>query len=204
MRIEAVDFFYLAMPEVTDEADGSQDALLVRVAAGGHVGWGECEAAPLPSIAAFVCPKSHGVCRPVADPVLGKRLSEPADIGRLSAEVAYNSMDLLQAAHTFSGIEMALWDVLGKARGEPVWRMLGYSHSHPKTPYASVLFGDTPQETLAACERDARAQFHRGEIRLGADRAHRCARRRGAFRGRARRAGAGRHAARRHRTDFHR
>ena len=149
MHIEAVDFFYLAMPEVTDEADGSQDALLVRVAAGGHVGWGECEAAPLPSIAAFVCPKSHGVCRPVADSVLGQRLSEPADIARLSAEVAYNSMDLLQAPHTFSGIEMALWDVLGKARGEPVWRMLGYSHSHPKTPYASVLFGDTPQETLA-------------------------------------------------------
>ena len=149
MHIEAVDFFYLAMPEVTDEADGSQDALLVRVAAGGHVGWGECEAAPLPSIAAFVCPKSHGVCRPVADSVLGKRLSEPADIGRLSAEVAYNSMDLLQAPHTFSGIEMALWDVLGKTRGQPVWRMLGYSHSHPKTPYASVLFGDTPQETLA-------------------------------------------------------
>jgi L-alanine-DL-glutamate epimerase-like enolase superfamily enzyme len=53
-RIEAVDFFYLAMPVVTDEADGSQDALLVRVAAGGHVGWGECEASPLVSIAAFI------------------------------------------------------------------------------------------------------------------------------------------------------
>ncbi len=148
MKIEAVDFFYLAMPQVTDEADGSQDALLVRVAAGGHVGWGECEAAPLPSIAAFCCPMSHGVCRPVRDSVLGKPLREPADIARMSAEVAYNSMDLLQAPHTFSGIEMALWDLLGKARGEPVWRLLGYAKSHPKTPYASVLFGDTPAETL--------------------------------------------------------
>ncbi len=27
MKIEAVDFFYLAMPEVTTAADGSQDAL---------------------------------------------------------------------------------------------------------------------------------------------------------------------------------
>ena len=27
MKIESVDFFYLAMPEVTTEADGSQDAL---------------------------------------------------------------------------------------------------------------------------------------------------------------------------------
>ena len=80
MKIEAVDFFYLSMPQVTDEADGSQDALLVRVAAGGHVGWGECEAAPLPSIAAFVCPMSHGVCRPVGDSVLGRTLESAADI----------------------------------------------------------------------------------------------------------------------------
>ena len=48
MRIEAVDLFYLSMPEITTEADGSQDALLVRVAAGGLTGYGECEAAPLP------------------------------------------------------------------------------------------------------------------------------------------------------------
>lgn len=158
--IDAVDFFYLSMPVVTDEADGSQDALLVRVAAGGQIGWGECEAAPLPSIAAFICPMSHGVCRPVADSVLGKPLESPADIAQISADVAYNSMDLLQAPHTLSGVEMALWDVLGKLRGEPVWRLLGYERSHPKTPYASVLFGDTPQETLARA-RDARARNFR-------------------------------------------
>ena len=46
MKIEAVDFFYVSMPEVTTDADGSQDALVVRVAAGGLLGWGECEASP--------------------------------------------------------------------------------------------------------------------------------------------------------------
>ena len=102
MRVEAVDFFYLAMPEITDEADGSQDALLVRVAAGGNVGWGECEAAPLPSIAAFVCPKSHGVCRSVGEAVLGTRIDGPEDIAAISARVGYESMDLLQAPHTRS------------------------------------------------------------------------------------------------------
>ncbi len=126
MKIEAVDFFYLAMPEVTTEADGSQDALLVRVAAGGQVGWGECEASPLVSIAGFVCPMSHGVCRPVGDSVLGQTLDSPADIARIAARVAYDSMDLLQAPHTLSGVEMALWDLLGKSRREPVWRLLGY------------------------------------------------------------------------------
>src|SRR5262245_11738767 len=160
LRIDSVDFFYLAMPVVTTEADGSQDALLVRVAAGGHVGWGECEAAPLPSIAAFVCPMSHGVCRPVGASILGQTLAGPADIARMSAQVAYDSMDLLQAAHTLSGVEMAMWDLLGRARQEPVWKLLGQKASHPKVPYASRLFGDTPQQTLEAAKL-SRAQGFR-------------------------------------------
>src|ERR1700760_909796 len=124
MKIEEVDFFYLSMPEVRDIGDGSQDACLVRVRGGGWTGWGECEAAPLPSIAAFVCPMSHGACRPVSASVLGQNLEEPDDIKRMAADVGYNSMDLLQATHTWSGIEMAMWDLLGKVRGVPTWKLL--------------------------------------------------------------------------------
>jgi L-alanine-DL-glutamate epimerase-like enolase superfamily enzyme len=160
MKIEAVDLFYLSMPEVTAEADGSQDALLVRVSAGGYQGWGECEASPLTSIAAFVCPMSHGVCRPVNASVLGWPIDGPESIDAMAASVEYDSMDLLQAAHTWSGVEMALWDLLGQARGEPVWQMLGYQKSCPKTPYASQLFGDTPADTLAAA-RAARSSGFR-------------------------------------------
>jgi L-alanine-DL-glutamate epimerase-like enolase superfamily enzyme len=148
MKVESVEFFYLSMPVVTTEADGSQDALLVRVRAGGFTGHGECEAAPLPSIAAFVCPMSHGVCRPVGASVLGRTIDGPDDIARMAADVAYDSMDLLQAAHTWSGVEMALWDLLGRARGEPAWRLLGHRRSERRTPYASMLFGDAPQATL--------------------------------------------------------
>ena len=68
-----------------------------------------------------------------------------------------HSMDVLQAAHTFSGIETALWDLLGKARGEPVWKLLGYLRSHAKTPYASLLFGDDAQQTLVR-SREAMAR----------------------------------------------
>ncbi len=179
MKIQAVDFFYLAMPEITTEADGSQDALLVRIAAGGHVGWGECEASPLVSIAGFVCPMSHGVCRPVSASVLGEKLDDVADIRRIAANVAYNSMDLLQAPHTFSGVEMALWDVLGKIRQEPVWRLLGYTRSSRKLPYASQLFGDTPQATLERARDAVAAGFSavkfgwgpigRGDVDIDAD-----------------------------------
>jgi L-alanine-DL-glutamate epimerase-like enolase superfamily enzyme len=148
MKIEAVDLFYLSMPEVLDIGDGSQDALLVRVQAGAYVGWGECEAAPLVSIASLVCPPSHSACKPVRDSVLGQRLDSVDDIARIGDLVHENSLDLLQADHTLSGIDMALWDILGKKHAVPVYELLGYRTAYPKTPYASALFGDHPQETL--------------------------------------------------------
>jgi L-alanine-DL-glutamate epimerase-like enolase superfamily enzyme len=159
MTIEAVDFFYLSMPKVEDIGDGSQDALVVRVTADGVEGWGECEASPLVSIAAFVTPMSHGACKPVRDVVLGKSIESPADIAAMAAAVEMECMDLLQAAHTFSGIEMALWDLLGRKRNAAVYELLGYKQAYPKLPYASQLFGDTPQQTLEGCARAREAGY---------------------------------------------
>lgn len=148
MKIEAVDFFYLSMPEVLDIGDGSQDLLLVRLEAGDRLGWGECEASPLTSIASLVCPMSHSACKPVRASVLGQRLDDVTDISRISNLVRENSLDLLQADHTLSGIEIAMWDLLGRARDAPVYELLGYRRAYPKMPYASQLFGATAQETL--------------------------------------------------------
>lgn len=158
MKIESIDFFYLSMPEVLDIGDGSQDALLVRVRAGGFIGWGECEAAPLVSIASLVCPMSHSACKPVQASVLGQRLDGPEDIARIGRLVRENSLDMLQADHTLSGIDIALWDLVGKQRGVPVFDLLGYRRAYPKTPYASLLFADTAEQTRVA----ARALRERG------------------------------------------
>lgn len=147
MKIEQVDFFYLSMPEVLDIGDGSQDALLVRIRAGGYEGWGECEASPLTSIASYVCPMSHSACKPLKYSLEGKSINNVQDIQRISASVHQNSLDLLQADHTLSGIDIALWDLLGKTLSEPVYRLLGFKKAFPKLPYASQLFGDTPEET---------------------------------------------------------
>jgi L-alanine-DL-glutamate epimerase-like enolase superfamily enzyme len=149
MQIESIDLYYLSMPEVLNIGDGSQDALLVRIQAGEWVGWGECEASPLTSIASFVCPMSHSACKPVVASVLGQKVESATDIVRIGNLVRAESLDLLQADHTLSGIDMALWDLLGKRYDEPVYRLLGYKESYRKRPYASLLFGDTPQETLA-------------------------------------------------------
>lgn len=165
MKIDAIDFFYLSMPQVLNIGDGSQDALLVRLRAGEHVGWGECESSPLVSIASLVTPMSHSACQPVQDSVLGQSLNDVADIERIGNLVRANSMDMLQAEHTFAGIDIALWDLMGKKLDAPVYELLGYERAYPKTPYASLLFADTPQETLDKA-RDLRQRGYRA-IKFG-------------------------------------
>src|SRR5687767_3817615 len=167
MKIESVDSFYLSIPMVLDIGDGSQDALLVRVRAGGLTGWGECEASPLVSIASWNCPMSHSACKPVSASVLGQKLDSIEDIRRINRLVRENSLDLLQADHTLSGIDIALWDLLGKKRGEPVYKLLGYKSAHPKVAYASQLFGDDPQGTLERARDVARAGIRAAKFGWG-------------------------------------
>ncbi|MBE2204650.1 MAG: mandelate racemase/muconate lactonizing enzyme family protein [Chthoniobacterales bacterium] len=47
--------------------------------------------------------------------------------------------------HTISGIDMALWDILGKVSGQPIWRLLGGRFRDRVKPYASMLM-DEPEK----------------------------------------------------------
>jgi len=167
MKIEAVDFYYLSIPQVRDIGDGSQDALLVRVQAGGFTGWGECEASPLVSIASWNCPMSHSACKPISASVLGQKLDSISDIHCINRLVRENALDLLQADHTLSGIDIALWDLLGKKFGEPIFKLLGYKNTYPKIAYASQLFGDDPQTTLDRARNVTRAGIRAAKFGWG-------------------------------------
>jgi L-alanine-DL-glutamate epimerase-like enolase superfamily enzyme len=52
-----------------------------------------------------------------------------------------------------SGIDIALWDLLGKIKQAPVYSLLGYKKAYAKLPYASQLFGNTPEETFLKAKR---------------------------------------------------
>lgn len=148
MKITAVDPFYLRLPVVTDAADGTQDTILVRIRTdNGLEGWGECDASPLVSIAAYCCPMSHGNIINIRESLLGETLESVEDIRRLHGKALRNGLDIQQIHHAYSGADIALWDLLGKQLGQPVYRLLGGGEAHPKIPYASVLFEDTSDAT---------------------------------------------------------
>ena len=148
MKIENIQLLYLSMPEILDEADGSQDALVVKIEGGGLVGWGECEASPLTSIANFICPKSHSAANPIRDSIINKNLDNLDDIKKIIDTVKHRSLMIAQTPHTFSGIEVALLDLLSKKENCPIYSLLGMKKTNPKIAYASVLFGKTPEDTF--------------------------------------------------------
>jgi L-alanine-DL-glutamate epimerase-like enolase superfamily enzyme len=47
--------------------------------------------------------------------------------------------------HTISGLDIALWDLMGKALGQPVSRLLGGNYRDRIKPYASILFDEPPR-----------------------------------------------------------
>jgi L-rhamnonate dehydratase len=56
------------------------------------------------------------------------------------------------AAHALAAIDVALWDLKGKALKQPVWRLLG--GAHPRVPvYATFGFGFFDREQLAAAAK---------------------------------------------------
>ncbi len=153
MKIVSVDPFYLKMPEITDAADGTQDTFAVRIRTDrGIEGWGESDASPLVCMAAYCCPMSHGNIINIRESLVGETVASPEDVVRLHAKSIRNGLDIQQIHNAYAAADIALWDIVGKACGAPVYKLLGAGESHPKTPYASVLFGDTPAETRSIGE----------------------------------------------------
>jgi L-alanine-DL-glutamate epimerase-like enolase superfamily enzyme len=173
MKIEAIDLYYVALPEIQRAADGTQDSLVVRVRTdNGLEGWGECDASPLVSMAAYVMPMSHSNIINIQEALIGQSVDSPEEVIKLRQRAGEFGLDIQQLDHAVAGADIALWDVLGKHLGEPVWKLIGYDQAHRKLPYASVLFGGDPAETKAVAEsiisRDFRAaKFGWGPIGKG-------------------------------------
>src|ERR1041385_1449625 len=84
------------------------------------------------------------------------KLLEPLVIGESALEPERVSEKLHQntfwqgrggsVTHAISGIDIALWDILGKVTGQPIGRLLGGRYRDRVRPYASVLMGEPRSE----------------------------------------------------------
>jgi L-rhamnonate dehydratase len=145
---------------VRDISDGTQDTLVVRIRTdAGLVGIGEVDSAPEVVKAAIEAPKSHLTCTGFRQLLLGE---DPRDVGRLWEKLYRGSLYFGRRGvgiHALSGIDIALWDLCGKALGQPVHRLLGGAHRDRVRAYASTLMPETPAEAGREAERWAAQGF---------------------------------------------
>ncbi len=150
MKITQVEAIHLRLPNVNERCDGSQDTLVVKVQTdAGVTGVGEVDSSPSVAKAIVDAPMSHKICRGLAECVKGQ---DPFEIDRLVHRMYEGTIffgrhgAVIQA---MSGVEIALWDIVGKATGKPVYQLLGGGFRKRFRAYASILFGDTPAQTEA-------------------------------------------------------
>jgi L-rhamnonate dehydratase len=174
MRITQVEPVVLRLPELdASRADGTQDVFLVRVHTDeGITGIGEADTSPYLARVAIEMPSSHSIARGVAELLVGE---DPLQIDRLWQRVydgtAYWGRSGF-AMHVLSAIDIALWDLAGKASGQPISELLGGRRVDRVPVYASEVMPETPEQVRAIGERavaDGYGAFKLGWGPLGAD-----------------------------------
>lgn len=68
-----------------------------------------------------------------------------------------------------SGVDVALWDILGKARGVPLYRLLGGMCRDKVPVYATALYPEEPSQVAKRARAFADQGFHGVKIKVGFD-----------------------------------
>jgi len=173
MEIRSIETVPLAYPlgpgNAFGDARGFTDthtaALIKLVAGDGTIGWGEAFAPPRTTTAL--------VGEVFADTVVG---ASPWDAGSLAEDVYTGRIGsyhlgrgpAVQAALT--GIEVAMWDLRGKAVGKPVRDLLGGRSRDEVTPYASTMYIiEDDREIARPIEAAVEEGLTAAKIKIGRD-----------------------------------
>ncbi|MFO0888921.1 MAG: mandelate racemase/muconate lactonizing enzyme family protein [Isosphaeraceae bacterium] len=160
LKITAVEALYLRLPEVKSQCDSGQDALIVKLSTdAGITGYGEVDSSPMAVKGCIEGPFSHTATTGLAHVLIGEDPFRTEYLWQKMYRANIYSGRRGIAIHAMSGIDLALWDIKGKALGMPIWKLLGGGFAKTLRPYASNLFGATPAETGERARRLAGQGF---------------------------------------------
>lgn len=152
MKITDVQAIYLSLPEIALRTDSSQDALLIRVDTdAGLTGWGEVDSCPAVIKAIIDAPQSHTLVNGLRNVLIGE---DPLAIGYLWDKMWGSTLYFGRGGavvHAMAGIDLALWDIKGKALEKPIHMLLagGACYRREIRAYASNMMQMTPEATAA-------------------------------------------------------
>lgn len=154
MKITDIETIILRLPHVRPNGDGLQDVLIIRVHTdSGITGIGEAHTSPQVLKAIIDAPVSQLSVQGFKQLLVGR---DPRDIDALwdlmyDHSTTYGRRGVV--IHAISGIDIALWDILGKAKGVPVHELLGGARRTTIPAYASDLSPATPGLAVGMARR---------------------------------------------------
>ncbi|MFP4088929.1 MAG: mandelate racemase/muconate lactonizing enzyme family protein [Cyclobacteriaceae bacterium] len=140
MKIVDIECHILVVPDLkVDATSSSQDNLVVMVHTDeGISGIGETDTGPWIAKACIESPGSHTMAMGVKDLIIGM---DPFDTTAIWEKLyTYTCMSGRRGAMicAMGAIDMALWDIKGKALNMPVYKLLGGATKDKIIPYASL------------------------------------------------------------------
>lgn len=147
MKITNVEAIIVKQKEIELIGDGSQDTVVIKVYTDeGITGIGEVDSSPYVVKSVIEAPASHMVCMGLKHAVIGE---DPFDVEKIwykMYNLAYYHGRRSVVIHAMSGIDMAIWDIMGKKTGLPVSKLLGGTFRESIPAYCSVLMPDNEDD----------------------------------------------------------
>ena len=143
MKITEIVCQVLRCESVVAKTASCQDVVLVRVRTDdGLEGIGEADSSPEVVKAIIDAPFSHNIACGLRQILIGEN---PLEAERLWQKMNRRTMYFGRTSVTVSAmaaVDMALWDLKGKAFGQPIHRLLGGAFHKEIPAYASILFDE--------------------------------------------------------------
>lgn len=167
MKITSLDVWPLSIAYKHNEVSaiinrGGVSDVIVRIGTdNGLVGWGEC-----------TCPgdtESVAAAARSAEPFLLGRNPWQTEAIWAEYNIAGNwQFQPMTRNFAFAGIDMALWDICGKAAGVPLYKLFGGA-ARDAEDYFYYLHWAAPDELAAECEEGVRRGYTVFYIKIGVD-----------------------------------
>ena len=173
MKITGIETHVLLIPDYDPQACSSaQDDLVVLIHTDeGITGIGEVDTNPWVAQAMIHAPGTHSIGLSLESMLLGEDPLNPEALWEKLYTGSLMTGRRGLGICAIGALDMALWDIRGKALGLPCWRFLGGARKTHITPYASLLpTGRTPteyRESLVAKAKEARRMgFRAGKMEV--------------------------------------
>jgi L-alanine-DL-glutamate epimerase-like enolase superfamily enzyme len=173
MRITDIQCDILLIPDLRlDATSSAQDNVVVRIYTDeGITGIGETDVNPWIAKACIEAPGTHTMGLGLKEMLLGENPLDPVRLwDKLYTGSAMNGRRGAVIC-AMGALDMALWDICGKAAGQPCWQLLGRAAKDHIVPYASLQpmgtsFEDYRDSLVAWAVRAQHMGFSAGKMEV--------------------------------------